>query len=132
VTSGPSIQCWVTARAAQWGVPILDAPAEQRRDTFVAPYFRRVKADHVVVILKAREPARILVAIGKDDRWHLEYKRRWVIQYNFYLLDQEWGRLFVRICPSFRFSAHVCLNQHHWLARRMGSESPSDRPETCS
>jgi hypothetical protein len=58
-------QHWVTARAAAWAVRILDAPAEQRRDTFVEPYFRRAQPDHVVVILKAREPARILVAIGK-------------------------------------------------------------------
>lgn len=76
-------QHWVTARAAQWGAPIVEAPAAERRDTFVDPYFRRATPEQIVVILKAREPARILVAIGKDDRWHLEYKRRWVIQYNF-------------------------------------------------
>ncbi len=115
-------QHWVTARAVQCGVPIIDAPAEQRRDTFVEPYFRRAAADHVVVILKAREPARYLVAIGKDDRWHLEFKRRWPIQYNFYLLDREWGRLFVRVCPYFPFSARLCVNQHHWLARRREAE----------
>jgi hypothetical protein len=110
---------WVATRAKQWGVPILEAPAEQRRDTFVDPYFRRPAPDHPVVILKAREPARMLVAIGKDDRWHLEYKRRWPTQYNFYLLDREWGRMFVRVCPYFPFSARLCLNQHHWLANRL-------------
>jgi hypothetical protein len=115
-------QHWVTARAAAWGVPVLDAPAQQRRDHFVDPYFRRADPDHVVVILKAREPARILVAIGKDDRWHLEYKWRWPIQYNFYLLDREWGRMFVRVCPYFPFSARLCVNQHHWLAQRMEAE----------
>jgi hypothetical protein len=30
--------------------------------------------------------------------------------------------MFVRICPYLPFSARVCLNQHHWLANRMGSE----------
>jgi len=130
-------QRWVTARAVQWGVPILDAPAEERRDRFVDPYFRRAESDRVVVILKAREPARYLVAIGKDDRWHLEYKRRWPIQYNFYLLDREWGRMFVRICPYFPFSARVCVNQHHWLARRLEAEGIAFRQAanfflTCS
>jgi hypothetical protein len=76
---------------------------EARRDRFVDPYYRRADADRVVVILKAREPARMLIAIGKDDRWHLEYKRRWPIHYNFYLLDREWGRMFVRVCPYFPF-----------------------------
>jgi hypothetical protein len=112
---------WVTARAAEWDVPVIKAPAG-RRDAFVDRYFRCVVPDQVVVILKAREPARILIAIGKDDRWHLQYDRRWVDQYNFYLLDREWGRLFVRICPYFPFSARVCLNQHHWLANRLHAE----------
>jgi hypothetical protein len=112
---------WVTAQAKHWGAPIVEPPAG-RRDDFVNRYFRRAAADQIVVILKAREPARILIAIGKADRWHLEYARRWVVQYNFYLLDREWGRLFVRVCPYFPFSARVCLNQHHWLANRLLAE----------
>jgi hypothetical protein len=118
---------WVTARAKEWDVSIIEPPAHQRRDDFVDRYFRRTTPDQVVVILKAREPARILIAIGKDDRWHLEYARRWVIQYNFYLRDREWGRMFVRICPYFPFSARVCLNQHHWLANRLTVERISCR-----
>jgi len=114
-------QHWVTAQAARWRVPIVDAPAG-RRDDFVDRYFRRAEPDQIVVILKGREPARILTAIGKDDRWHLQYARRWVIQYNFYLLDRDWGRMFVRLCPYFPFSARVCLNQHHWLANRLRTE----------
>jgi hypothetical protein len=112
----------VTAQAKRWDAPIVEPPDHRRRDEFVERYFRRADPDQVVVILKAREPARILIAIGKDDRWHLEYARRWVVQYNFYLLDHEWGRLFVRVCPYFPFSARVCLNQHHWLATRLRAE----------
>ena len=66
-----------------------------------------------------REPATILTAIGKDDRWHLELKRRWVEQYNFYVQDSRWGQMFVRVCPYFPFSTRVCLNQHYWLALRL-------------
>jgi len=114
---------WVTNRAHKWGVPILDAP-EGRRDDFLNPYFRRVKANEVVAILKAREPARILIANGnkKDDRWHLQITQRWVNQYSIYINDARWGRMFVRMCPYFPFSARVCLNQHHWLANRMREE----------
>jgi hypothetical protein len=115
---------WITQRARKWGVPILDAP-EGRRDDFVDSYFRRAKPNEIVVILKAREPARILIANRnrKDDRWHLEIRQRWVNQYNIYLQDAQWGRLFVRICPYFPFSARVCLNQHSWLARRLHEDS---------
>ena len=129
-------QRWVTAEAKAWRTPIVEAPAG-RRDAFVEPYFRRAKPDQVVVIVKGREPARILTAIGKADRWHLQYARRWIDQYNFYLNDVEWGRMFVRLCPYFPFSARVCLNQHHWLATRMRAEGMRFRQEsnaflTCS
>ena len=116
-------QSWVKNRSQKWRAPIVEAPAG-RRDEFVAPYFRRAKSDQVVVILKAREPARIMIAIGKPEanRWHLQITQRWVGQYNFYVNDRRWGRIFVRVCPYFPFSARVCLNQHHWLANRLREE----------
>src|SRR5271169_1287712 len=121
-------QYWLKNRSEKWGAPILEpcdgTGDDSRRDKFMDPYFENAKPNQVVAILKAREPARILVAIGdKDnDSPHLEYKQRWVNQFNFYLNDPHWGRMFVRMCPYFPFSARVCLNQHHWLAHRMREE----------
>ena len=129
-------QYWLKNRTEKWGVPLLDAPEgdddESRRNKFVEQYFQDAKPNQVVAILKAREPARILVAIGdKDnDSPHLEYKQRWVNQYNFYVNDPHWGRMFVRMCPYFPFSARVCLNQHHWLAIRMREEGIDFQPCT--
>jgi hypothetical protein len=119
---------WITVRSQKWGVPILDAP-QGRRDKFVDPYFQRAQANEIVLILKAREPARILIANGnqKEDRWHLQITQRWVNQYSIYLNDARWGRMFVRVCPYFPFSARVCLNQHYWLAQRMREEKISFR-----
>jgi hypothetical protein len=116
-------QQWLKGWAGKRSIPIVDAP-EGRRDDFVDPYFKRANPDQVVVILKAREPARIMTAIGdsRANRWHLQIANRWVIQYNFYINDRRWGRMFVRICPYLPFSARVCLNQHHWLANRMRAE----------
>jgi hypothetical protein len=116
-------QNWAVNRSQKWDAPILEAPLG-RRDEFIKPYFRQAKPNQVVAILKAREPARILIAIGnkKDDRWHLQLAQRWVMQYNFYINDKSWGPMFVRMCPYLPFSARVCLNQHHWLAQRMREE----------
>jgi len=116
-------QNWVVNRSQKWGAPILEAP-EDRRDKFLDPYFRKPKPNQVVAIVKGREPARIMIAIGnkKENRWHLQIAQRWVVQYNFYVHDEHWGRMFVRICPYLPFSARVCLNQHHWLAVRMREE----------
>jgi len=121
-------QYWLKNRSEKWGAPILEPPDgtadDSRRDRFLDAYFQNATSNQVVAILKAREPARILVAIGdKDnDSPHLEYKQRWVNQFNFYLNDARWGWMFGRMCLYFPFSAWVCLNQHHWLAARMREE----------
>jgi hypothetical protein len=116
-------QQWLASWVQRRGIPVLEAP-KGRRDEFVEPYFKHAKPDEVVAVLKAREPARILIAIGDkaSNRWHLQFAERWVVQYNFYVNDQQWGRMFVRMCPYLPFSARVCLNQHHWLANRMREE----------
>jgi hypothetical protein len=77
-------QRWVTERAEKRNIPIVEAP-KGRRDEFVDPYFERAKPDAIVVILKAREPARIMTAIGDKiaNRWHLQFAQRWVIQSTF-------------------------------------------------
>src|SRR5436305_3312891 len=75
-----------------------------------------------------------MTAIGstRENRWHLQMVQRWVIQYNFYVNDARWGRMFVRMCPYFPFSARVCLNQHHWLANRLREEDISfDKPSNA-
>jgi hypothetical protein len=104
-------QLWVKEQADKWNAPIVE-PARGRRDEFVDPYFRGAGPDQVIVILKAREPARIMTAIGdkKLNRRHLQIADRWIVQYNFSISDQYWGRMFVRMCPYLRFSARVCLN----------------------
>src|SRR5271166_2637968 len=103
-------QQWLKAWSAKRNIPVLEAP-KGRRDEFVEPYFKGAEPDEVVVVLKAREPARIMIAIGDkaNNRWHLQFAERW-------------GRMFVRMCPYLPFSARVCLNQHHWLANRMREE----------
>lgn len=102
-TIADQFQRWVTERAAKRHIPIVQAP-KGRRDEFVDPYFRRAKPGAVAVIRKAREPARIMIAIGDKavNRWHLQIAERWVIQYNFYVNDRDWGRMFVASARTFR------------------------------
>jgi len=116
-------QSWLKGWAEKRTIPVVEAP-KGRRDEFVEPYFKRAKPDATVVVIKAREPARIMTAVGysKANRWHLQIANRWVSQYNFYINDWQWGRMFVRICPYLPFSARLCLNQHHWIANRMREE----------
>ena len=56
-------QLWVKEQADKWNAPIVEPP-RGRRDEFVDPYFKGAGPDQVIVILKARERARIMTAIG--------------------------------------------------------------------
>jgi hypothetical protein len=98
-------QHWLKNRSEKWGAPVVEAPEETRRDDFVQPYLHNCEPDRVAVILKAREPARILIAIGgeKNQSPHLETKQRWVNQFNFYLNDKRWGRMSYASARTFRF-----------------------------
>lgn len=75
----------------------------------------------IAVILKARENARVAVSFPRQGD-HVELLNRFVQQYYFYLQDRDFGRMFVRVCPYFPFSARICLNGHEWLACRMREE----------
>ncbi len=80
------LQQWLKSWSAKRNVPILEAP-KGRRDEFVEPYFESAEPDAVVVVLKAREPARTMTAIGDKaaNRWRLQFAERWAVQYNFYV-----------------------------------------------
>jgi hypothetical protein len=52
---------------------------DQWRDKFLDPYFDKAGPDQVVAIARDNK---------KDDRWHLQMPRRWVIHYNFYCLTE--------------------------------------------
>src|SRR5438874_2680470 len=58
-------QDWVKEQADRWNAPIVEAP-KGRRDEFVEPYSRGAQPVQVVVILKAREPARICQAAARN------------------------------------------------------------------
>jgi hypothetical protein len=115
---------FVARLAATQAIPIVEPPKGVRREDWVEPFYQRFGARFgIVVILKSRENARIAVSYPTSSGGNrIEVCTRFVWQYYFYLRDQDWGRLFLRICPYFPFNARVCVNQHEWLARRLQTE----------
>src|SRR5438270_184794 len=114
-------QDWVKDQADRWNAPVVEAP-KGRRDEFVEPYFRGAQPDQVVVILKAREPARIRRQSATGRRTAGTFRSPTVGSCNTTSISTT-SAGFVRMCPYLPFSARVCLNQHHWLANRMHEES---------
>ena len=124
-------QRWVTENADKWNAPIVEAP-KGRRDEFVDPYFTGAKPDQIVVILKAREPARIMTAIGdkKLNRWHLQIADRWIVQYNFYISDSIGAGCSCACAPTFRSllgSVLISITGWRTACARKGSISSNAR-----
>jgi hypothetical protein len=113
---------FVRAFAEQRHVEILVPPKGVRREEWVEPFYQRLQGQPgMAVILKARENARVAVSSPQQGD-HVELLNRFVQQYYFYLQDRDFGRMFLRICPYFPFSARICLNGHEWLACRLREE----------
>ena len=51
-------------------------------------------------------------------RWHLQLAQRWILPDNFYINDQRWGRMFVRICLYLPFSCYQERRPKASLARK--------------
>jgi hypothetical protein len=92
----------------EWGAP--NGPC----DEFVDRYFKRAKPAQVVIVLTAREPARIMTGSATNRRTaRLAPSVRGSMGRPVQLLHHRpgVGTMFVRICPFIPFSARVCLPQ---------------------
>jgi len=113
---------FVQAFAEQRHVEVVQPPKDVRREEWVEPFYQDLQGqDGIAVILKSRENARVAVSFPRQGN-HVEILNRFVQQYYFYLQDRDFGRMFLRVCPYFPFSARVCLNGHEWLAGRLRAE----------
>jgi hypothetical protein len=124
-----AVQSRTSACQILHNIPIVDAP-NGRRYEFVDPYFERAKPDSVVVILKAREPARIMIAIGDKltNRWHLQIANRWVVQYNFTSTTGTGGECSFACAPTFHSPPVSASISTTWLANRLSHLTPFFSP----
>ncbi len=113
---------FVQGLAEQRHVEIVQPPKDIRREDWVEPFYENLRGENgIAVILKSRENARVAISLPRQGN-HIEFANRFVRQYYFYLQDQDFGRMFLRICPYFPFNARACLNGHEWLACHLRHE----------
>ena len=115
---------FVADLAVKQRIQIVEPPKGVRREDWVEPFYKSFgRRFGIVVILKSRENARVAVSYATPSGGNrIEVCTRFVWQYYFYLRDQDWGRMFLRICPYFPFNARVCVNPHEHLARQLERE----------
>ena len=111
----------VKALAEQEGVPMYQFRHKERKDD-IANRFRRGRTvrDAIVFIGVAQEKAQAFN--GKKVNGQFQFDRDktvYVNHYYFYIEDEEFGPLFLKICSYAPWSVKLCLNGHEWAKRQL-------------
>ncbi len=114
----------VEAFAQAHGLTIVDfAHDEEKDETARAHLARFTQSSGVVLIGKAQEKTQSYTARRKDHgtKVWFDYSRREVrvTHYYFYILDEDFGLFFVKICTYFPFDVKVCFNGHEWAKQQL-------------
>jgi hypothetical protein len=110
--------------AAEHDVPLIDFVKGQEKDTVARSHLAHFdKPSGVVLIGKAQEQASGYTARRKDHgtKVWFEYYRRTVnvTHYYFYILDENFGLFFIKVCTYFPFDVKVCFNGHEWAKQQL-------------
>ena len=97
----------------------------QRKDAVAQRYLASFEGEEAVVpsARRRRKPASSARRSGGDAAG-LTYP--WIIRstamvnhYYVYILDRDFGPLFIKFCSYFPYPAKLCLNGHEWLKRQL-------------
>lgn len=97
----------------------------QRKDDVAQEYLARFQGQEGVLFIgKAQEKASVFRTEkrrGADGR-----RYPWIIRstamvnhYYVYLVDRDFGPLFIKFCSYFPYAVKLCLNGHEWLKRQL-------------
>ena len=82
--------------------------------------------DGVVLIGKAQEKSRAFSSRRKDREgkiWFEYYRRNVnVTHFYFYVMDKDFGLLFIKVCTYLPFEVKVCFNGHEWAKQQLRQE----------
>jgi hypothetical protein len=116
------------------GVDLVTFEKGQRKDDVAHEYLAEFEGDEGVLFIgKAQENASV---------FRTEKRRRpdgsrypWIIRsrtpvnhYYVYLVDRDFGPLFIKFCSYFPYTAKLCLNGHEWLKRQLTQRNISYEP----
>jgi hypothetical protein len=107
------------------GVDLVTFEKGQRKDDITQEYLAQFDGQEGVLFVgKAQEKASVFRTERRRDAAGQSYP--WLIRstampnhYYFYLLDRDFGPLFIKFCSYFPYAAKLCLNGHEWLKRQL-------------
>jgi hypothetical protein len=115
--------------AQQEGVEIVTFAKGQRKDDVTRERLRDFgQPEGVLYIGKAQERFASFRMIKKRSV-HTGQSYPWFTRgtvmcnpYYFYLVDEDFGPLFIKFCSYFPYTARVCLNGHEYVKRQLAKE----------
>ena len=107
------------------GVDLVTFEKHQRKDDVAQQYLASFTGEEGVLFIgKAQEKARVFRTEKRRDAQGKTYP--WIIRstampnhYYVYILDRDFGPLFIKFCSYFPYPAKLCLNGHEWLKRQL-------------
>lgn len=119
----------IEAFAKQQHVDVVTFGRHQRKDDVTKDYLARTSFNEgVLYIGKAQEKAAVFRTIhkrnaetGKSYPW-ISRGSALPNHYYFYLLDEDFGPLFIKFCSYFPYAVKLCINGHEWVKRQLTQE----------
>src|SRR3954451_16416186 len=111
----------VKTLAQQDSIPVYQFRHKERKDD-IANEFRRQRPvrDGIVFIGVAQEKAQAFNGRKIDGQFQFDRdKTVYVNHYYFYIDDEEFGPLFLKVCSYAPWSIKLCLNGHEWAKRQL-------------
>jgi hypothetical protein len=107
------------------GIDLVMFEKGQRKDDVAQQYLAAFDGEEGVLFIgKAQEKARVFRTEKRRDAKGQRYP--WIIRstampnhYYVYILDRDFGPLFIKFCSYFPYPAKLCLNGHEWLKRQL-------------
>jgi hypothetical protein len=106
------------------GVDLIPFEKGQRKDDVAQHYLTTFDGDEGVLFIgKAQEKASVFRTEKRRDArgvypWIIR-STAMVNHYYVYVLDRDFGPLFIKFCSYFPYPAKLCLNGHEWLKRQL-------------
>ncbi len=106
------------------GIDLVRFEKGQRKDDVAKEYLAAFKGDEGVLFVgKAQEKASVF---RTEKRRDAKGTYPWIIRstamvnhYYVYILDRDFGPLFIKFCSYFPYPTKLCLNGHEWLKRQL-------------
>ena len=111
----------VKAQAQHQRIPIYQFQHKERKDDIANQFRKRRQVrDQVVFIGIAQEKAQAFSGRKVNGRFEFDRdKAVYVNHYYFYIDDEDFGPLFLKVCSYAPWGIKLCLNGHEWAKRQL-------------